>query len=48
MIKKCKQCGAIMTPKESNNFCEKCRKNKKTRQEEERLLKAELKKKKYN
>jgi len=48
MIKTCKQCGSVLKADESNNVCSNCRKDKKNRQEEMRLLKAELKKRKYN
>ena len=48
MIKKCKQCGSVLAPDESNKFCKNCREGKKDRQAEERLLEAERKKKKYN
>lgn len=34
MIKKCKQCGKQLSPAESNNVCENCRKQKRNTQSE--------------
>lgn len=46
MIKKCKQCGRVLTAGENNQFCENCRKLKRDRREEEKKLKDAKKKKK--
>ncbi|QHI71169.1 toprim domain-containing protein [Aminipila terrae] len=32
MIKKCKQCGKVLTSGESNNVCDNCRKLKRDKQ----------------
>lgn len=46
MIKKCKQCGCTLTAGESNKICEKCRKNKREKQVEAKIMEDNLKKKK--
>lgn len=47
MVKKCKQCGRQLTPDESNNLCENCRKNKREWQAGWKDAKEKSKKKKY-
>lgn len=46
MVKKCKQCGCILTAGESNKICEKCRKNKREKQLEANTTEENFKKKK--
>ncbi|MCA0385981.1 MAG: hypothetical protein LCH34_10325 [Firmicutes bacterium] len=45
MIKKCKQCGAVLKPSESNLFCQKCREKKKDQQAEKRQALIDKKRK---
>ena len=45
MIKKCRQCGSQLKPSESNEICEKCRKQKRDAQAEVNLKRKRRKSK---